>query len=249
MIKSCMGVEDDATDDCSIPMVPVDVELHVSKENEPGVQLLEKNLIEKYGDQEPYVGMEFDSESDARSFYNAYARHVGFGIRVNYSHRSRRDRTMIAQQYVCAKEGFRKNKEGKMKHNRANTRVGCNVMIIMRKVSSGKWVVRNFKKNHNHPLVSPTQVQFLRSHKGVSDLINPNMGVHQSKFMPVSSVESVESSSSIGFFELGSKNYIASARQKNLAMGDAQAVLDYLKGMQNKNPSFFMQYKLIRKIV
>jgi len=31
--------------------------------------------------QEPYVGMEFDSEEDAREFYVDYARRIGFVVR------------------------------------------------------------------------------------------------------------------------------------------------------------------------
>ncbi|XP_068648050.1 protein FAR1-RELATED SEQUENCE 9-like [Aristolochia californica] len=119
---------------------------------------------------EPYVGMVFESEVEARAYYNAYARRVGFGTRINYSHRSRRDKSMIAQQYVCDKEGFRLNKEGTKKRHRADTRVGCKALLNVRKVGPGIWVVKTFEREHNHPLASPSQVQFLRSHRGASDV-------------------------------------------------------------------------------
>lgn len=170
-------------------------EIHVGGENEveehsgDGKALV---LFEGETIQEPYVGMEFESAEDARSFYNSYARRVGFGVRVNYSHRSRRDRSMIAQQYVCVKEGFRKNKEGTRKRHRASTRVGCNATMIVKKLSSGKWVVKSFEKDHNHPLVSPNEVQFLRSHKDVFKGMNTpaEPAVHTSRSVSLSSTQS-----------------------------------------------------------
>ncbi|KAK3014450.1 hypothetical protein RJ639_010008 [Escallonia herrerae] len=102
---------------------------------------------------EPYVNQEFDSESAAHAFYNAYATRVGFIIRVSKLSRSRRDGTAIGRALVCNKEGFRMpDKREKIVRQRAETRVGCRAMILVRKVSSGKWVVTKFVKEHTHPL-------------------------------------------------------------------------------------------------
>ncbi|KAK8548310.1 hypothetical protein V6N13_054887 [Hibiscus sabdariffa] len=102
---------------------------------------------------EPYVGQEFESEAAAHAFYNAYATRVGFIIRVSKLSRSRRDGSPIGRALVCNKEGFRMpdNRE-KIMRQRAETRVGCRAMILVRKVSSGKWVVTKFVKEHTHPL-------------------------------------------------------------------------------------------------
>lgn len=102
---------------------------------------------------EPYVGLEFDSEAAAHAFYNAYATQVGFIIRVSKLSRSRRDGTVIGRALVCNKEGYRMpDKREKIVRQRAETRVGCRAMILVRKVSSGKWVVTKFVKEHTHPL-------------------------------------------------------------------------------------------------
>ncbi|XP_015935556.3 LOW QUALITY PROTEIN: protein FAR1-RELATED SEQUENCE 1 [Arachis duranensis] len=54
---------------------------------------------------------------------------------------------------VCNKEGYRMpDKREKIVRQRAETRVGCRAMILVRKVSSGKWVVTKFVKEHTHPL-------------------------------------------------------------------------------------------------
>ena len=60
---------------------------------------------------EPCQGMEFESEEAAKAFYNSYARRVGFSTRVSMSRRSRRDGSIIQRSFVCAKEGFRVERE------------------------------------------------------------------------------------------------------------------------------------------
>ncbi|OMO68007.1 hypothetical protein CCACVL1_20142 [Corchorus capsularis] len=102
---------------------------------------------------EPYVGQEFESEAAAHAFYNAYATRVGFIIRVSKLSRSRRDGSAIGRALVCNKEGFRMpDMREKIVRQRAETRVGCRAMILVRKVSSGKWVVTKFVKEHTHAL-------------------------------------------------------------------------------------------------
>ncbi|GAV85664.1 FAR1 domain-containing protein, partial [Cephalotus follicularis] len=102
---------------------------------------------------EPYVGQEFDTEAAAHAFYNAYATRVGFIIRVSKLSRSRRDGSAIGRALVCNKEGYRMpDKREKIVRQRAETRVGCRAMILVRKVSSDKWVVTKFVKEHTHPL-------------------------------------------------------------------------------------------------
>ncbi|KHN41795.1 Protein FAR1-RELATED SEQUENCE 5 [Glycine soja] len=109
---------------------------------------------------EPCQGMEFESEEAAKAFYNSYARRVGFSTRVSMSRRSRRDGSIIQRSFVCAKEGFRVEREkhlvdGRVKRPRAETRVGCKAMLVVKIQDSGRWVVSSFLKEHNHELVPP----------------------------------------------------------------------------------------------
>uniref|UniRef100_A0A1D1YIE5 Protein FAR1-RELATED SEQUENCE 7 n=1 Tax=Anthurium amnicola TaxID=1678845 RepID=A0A1D1YIE5_9ARAE len=119
--------------------------------------------------QEPLEGMEFDSEEAAKSFYNAYAKHMGFRARISKYCRSRRDNSIISRRLVCSKEGFREIRvkketcdEIKIKRPRAITRIGCKAMIIVKRLSSGKWVVSRFEKEHNHALVTSKKVLHLQ---------------------------------------------------------------------------------------
>ncbi|KAL6907561.1 hypothetical protein ACP4OV_002600 [Aristida adscensionis] len=112
--------------------------------------------------EEPFEGMEFESEEAAKLFYVNYARLNGFRARISRYCRSRRDNSIISRQIVCSKEGFREVRtkkvmtdEGKTKRPRMITRVGCKAMIVVKKMNSGKWMVSKFEKEHNHSLSYP----------------------------------------------------------------------------------------------
>nr|GLL47740.1 uncharacterized protein LOC109161799 isoform X1 [Ipomoea trifida] len=117
------------------------------------VSIEEPETVSNSAPDEPYVGQEFESEAAAHAFYNAYATRVGFIIRVSKLSRSRKDGSAIGRALVCNKEGFRMaDRREKVVRQRAETRVGCRAMILVRKVSSGKWIVTKFVKEHTHPL-------------------------------------------------------------------------------------------------
>ncbi|XP_020088253.1 uncharacterized protein LOC109710184 isoform X2 [Ananas comosus] len=138
--------------------------------------------------QEPFEGMEFDSEDAAKLFYINYARSTGFRARISKYCRSRRDNSIISRQIVCSKEGFREMRvkkeisadEGKAKRPRMITRIGCKAMIIVKKVNSGKWVVTKFEKEHNHDLLTTKKVPYgqldIGSGKELFNSLDDNLG-------------------------------------------------------------------------
>ncbi|XP_056161589.1 protein FAR1-RELATED SEQUENCE 7-like isoform X2 [Syzygium oleosum] len=92
-------------------------------------------------EQEPYVGLEFDTSDDARIFYSNYASQVGFRIRSGQLYRSRVDGSVCNRRFVCWKEGFQ-----------INSRTGCPAFIRVKRSDSGKWVLDQFAKDHNHDI-------------------------------------------------------------------------------------------------
>lgn len=208
---------------------------------------------EVYGDMnlESYEGMEFESEEAAKAFYNLYARRVGFSTRISMSRRSRRDGAIIQRSFVCAREGFRVEKEkpgrdgggARIKRPRAETRVGCKAMLVVKIQNLGRWVVSGFVKEHNHELVPPDKVHCLRSHRHVSgrakSLIDTlqGAGIGPSGIMSAL-IKEYGGISSVGFTERDCRNYMRSSKQRTLG-GDPQTLLDYLKQKHLENPSFF----------
>lgn len=105
---------------------------------------------------EPYVGMEFDTEDDARKFYIEYARRVGFVVRIMQRRRSGIDGRTLARRLGCNKQGFSPNHKGTLgpdKKPRPSAREGCKATILVKMEKTGKWVVTRFEKEHNHPLI------------------------------------------------------------------------------------------------
>ncbi|XP_043696936.1 protein FAR1-RELATED SEQUENCE 5-like [Telopea speciosissima] len=110
---------------------------------------------------EPYTGMSFNSVDDAREFYSAYAKHIGFTVRTNRIRHSQKNRTIIARDYVCSREGFRAAKHTLRKDRilppRPITREGCKAMIRVAARDGSKWVVTKFVPEHNHNLMTQSK--------------------------------------------------------------------------------------------
>ncbi|KAJ6767556.1 PROTEIN FAR1-RELATED SEQUENCE 3 [Salix koriyanagi] len=103
----------------------------------------------------PHVGMEFESEDAAKTFYDTYAKRMGFSTHVGQFTRSKPDGPIVTWEFACSKEVFkRKNIES------------CNAVLrIVRKDShSDNWVVTKFVEEHNHSLGTPGKVLRPRKH-------------------------------------------------------------------------------------
>jgi len=126
---------------------------------------------------EPYVGQEFESEEAAHAFYSAYGSRVGFITRINYLSRSKLDGSIIGRTLVCNKEGYRKpyRCDNKNMKPRTPTRVGCKAMLSIRKLSTGKWVVTKFMKEHTHALTAGNTQNGLTSNQ----IPNENMRIQE----------------------------------------------------------------------
>lgn len=120
---------------------------------------------------EPFIGMEFDSREEAREFYIAYGRRIGFTVRIHHNRRSRVNNQVIGQDFVCSKEGFRAKKYVHRKDRvlppPPATREGCQAMIRLALRDGGKWVVTKFVKEHTHKLMSPSKVPWRGSGKNL----------------------------------------------------------------------------------
>ncbi|OMO67527.1 hypothetical protein CCACVL1_20462 [Corchorus capsularis] len=97
---------------------------------------------------EPYVGLEFNSDTAAKSYYDEYAKCMGFSAKVGQT-RSK-DGTIIAREFVCGKEGFKRRPAD-----------SCDALLMI-ELKGDKWVVTKFVKEHSHSILSPSKVHYLR---------------------------------------------------------------------------------------
>ena len=100
---------------------------------------------------EPCVGMEFDLDNAAKTFYDEYARHLGFSTKVAHFTRPKTDGATAAREFVCGREGLKRRSAD-----------SCHAMLRIELKSQGKWVVTQFVKEHNHSTVNPSKVHYLR---------------------------------------------------------------------------------------
>ncbi|KAK3002135.1 hypothetical protein RJ639_022496, partial [Escallonia herrerae] len=111
------------------------------------------SLSEAGQSQEPYEGMLFESEEAARSFYDEYAGRIGFVTRVLSSRRSERDGSIISRGLGCRGGSDNQKSDSVATQKRDRRREGCTSMILVKRETPGRWVVRKFVRDHNHPLV------------------------------------------------------------------------------------------------
>ncbi|KAI8012989.1 Protein FAR1-RELATED SEQUENCE 5 [Camellia lanceoleosa] len=120
---------------------------------------------------EPHIGLEFNSRDEAREFYVAYGRHTGFTVRIHHNRRSRINNMVIGQDFVCSKEGYREKKyvcrKDRVLPPPPITREGCPAMLRVALRDGAKWVITKFVKDHNHSLMSPSQVPWRGSGKNL----------------------------------------------------------------------------------
>ncbi|XP_022723078.1 protein FAR1-RELATED SEQUENCE 5-like [Durio zibethinus] len=111
----------------------------------------ESNMHDNETIREPYVGMIFESEEDAKTFYDDYARQVGFFTRVLSSHKSERDGLLFSRGLGC--RGYPGDQTKVQLQKQDKQRENCSAMIHLRRDKAGGWVIKKFVRDHNHPLV------------------------------------------------------------------------------------------------
>ncbi|KAJ1384735.1 FAR1 DNA-binding domain [Sesbania bispinosa] len=120
----------------------------------------------------PSIGMEFDSLEDVKELYTSFAKKTGFGIRT----RSTKENFCIL---VCSNEGKHIVKNGgeeectvcmgKTKKKCSTSRTDCKASLVVSKAwKRSKWIIKSFDNAHNHAMISPKSVSYLRCHKKMS---------------------------------------------------------------------------------
>lgn len=107
--------------------------------------------------QEPYEDMLFESEEAAKTFYDVYARRIGFLTRVLSSRKSERDGSIISRGLGCRGVSDNHKLRRVETEKRDKQRDACPAMILVKREKPGKWIVRKFVRDHNHPLVIQPQ--------------------------------------------------------------------------------------------
>ncbi|XP_043706303.1 protein FAR1-RELATED SEQUENCE 3-like isoform X2 [Telopea speciosissima] len=202
------------------------------------------------GSGEPHVEMEFDSEDAAQTFYDAYARRVGFSTCVGHVNHAKPDGTITSREFVCSRGGLKRKNTG-----------SCNAMLKIERKDTDKWVVTMFVKEHNHSTVSPSKVHYLRPRRHFAGVAK-NDGCQGVQILPggtmyvqmdgnrvsAETTRSVRNTPPVESIRparnVGPANYARTSGRKRTLGRDAQNLLDYFKRMQAENPGFYYAIQL-----
>ncbi|KAB2033469.1 hypothetical protein ES319_D04G020100v1 [Gossypium barbadense] len=194
----------------------------------------------------PCVGMEFESEDAGKTFYDGYARQLGFSTHVGQFTRATPDGPIVTWDFACSREVFkRKNVES------------CNAMFRIERKDGGKWIATKFVEDHNHSMVTPSKVHYLRPRrhlagatKNVSETLEATADVYVSSDENHACYEAtrIKNASSVMPNRLGRSmgpsGYFTPSSQRRTLGRDAQNLLNYFKKMQAENPGFYYAIQL-----
>lgn len=199
---------------------------------------------------EPKLGMEFDSEDAAKSFYDEYARRVGFRTKVFPLGHLKPDGVISSCVLVCARDVSKRKSSN-----------SCEAMFEV-ELKGDRWVVTRFVKDHSHIDVSSSKVRYLRPHRHSAHAAKKEGGNHQlmdavpSGYMNASiegALTSPEANCLVGSISPVKSNPLVKGSSSMNHMHviprgtlgkETQNMLDYFKKMQAENPGFFYAIQL-----
>ncbi|XP_057761152.1 protein FAR1-RELATED SEQUENCE 5-like [Arachis stenosperma] len=200
---------------------------------------------------EDVLEMEFSSPQEASGFYNNYSRLKGFASRRGKTVRNTAGE-IVRYTFVCNRQGFREKKwlekVDRKREHKAVTRCGCLAeMRIKRKEGSGRWYVSRFVEEHNHELAYGKLVDYLRSHRKISEVEVAQLTTMRE--LGISIPKIYESfAAQLGGFNLVTFTkqdmYNEIRKQRGLQGGDVSAAVRYLEGLARMDGKMFWRYKL-----
>lgn len=201
------------------------------------------------GDAGPLVGMKFCSVDAAKTFYDDYARNVGFNT---CDSQPKYEGTVTVYEFGCAPD-ILKRRPGE----------NCDAILRLESKNLSEWVVTQFVKEHSHSLMLPNKVQCIRPRRHFAGTArsmtesNREVGSNPNGVMSVSmngnhvpveinhGAKSANMESDRAYINFGPGSNTGSLAGRRRTLGkNAQNLLDYFKKMQAENPGFFYAIQL-----
>lgn len=186
---------------------------------------------------EPLSGMEFESHGEAYSFYQEYARSMGFNTAIQNSRRSKTSREFIDAKFACSRYGTKREYEKSLNRQRIRqgnkqegenstsrrscAKTDCKACMHVKRRPDGKWIIHRFEKEHNHELL-PAQA--------VSEQTRKMYAAMARQFAEYKSVVGLKHDS---------KHPYDKGRNLALEAGEGKVLLEFFTQMQIANSNFF----------
>ncbi|CAN0910290.1 Protein FAR-RED IMPAIRED RESPONSE 1 [Linum grandiflorum] len=198
-------------------------------------------------DFEPGTGIEFESHEAAYTFYQEYAKSMGFTTSIKNSRRSKKSKEFIDAKFACSRYGVTPESDGGGNSSSSNRRscvkkTDCKASMHVKRKADGKWIIHEFVKEHNHELL-PALAYHFRIHRNVKLAEKNNMDILHavSERTRKMYVEMTRQSGGYQSFKGVETMSIQSEKGSHLGLdeGDGQVLLEYFKRVKKENPNFF----------
>ncbi|XP_010049888.2 protein FAR-RED IMPAIRED RESPONSE 1 isoform X1 [Eucalyptus grandis] len=194
-------------------------------------------------DFEPRNGIEFDSHEAAYSFYQEYAKSMGFTTSIKNSRRSKKSKEFIDAKFACSRYGVTPESESGSSRRPSVKKTDCKASMHVKRRTDGKWIIHEFVKDHNHELL-PALAYHFRIHRNIKLAEKNNIDILHAVSERTRKMYVEMSRQSAGHphaCALHDKNDHQPDKGRSLTLdeGDGQIILEYFKHIQKENPSFF----------
>lgn len=200
-------------------------------------------LLEGDLDIVPHSDLEFESHEAAYKFYQEYAKSVGFITSIKNSRRSKKSKDFIDAKFACSRYGLSPESDTCSSRRPNVKKTDCKASMHVKRNKSGKWIVHEFIKEHNHELL-PALAYHFRIHRDVKLVEKNNVDILHAVSERTKKMYVEMSRQYACFLNLGSLRDDPGCQYDKgsclaLDEGDAQILLDYFMRVRKENPKFF----------
>ncbi|KAL6561448.1 cyclin-dependent kinase inhibitor far1 [Orobanche minor] len=192
---------------------------------------------------EPHDGIEFESHEAAYSFYQEYAKSMGFTTSIKNSRRSKKTKEFIDAKFACSRYGITPESESGISRRPSVKKTDCKASMHVKRKREGKWYVHELIKEHNHELL-PALAYHFHVHRNVKLPEKNNMDIlhavsERTRKMYVEMSRQFGGSKVTCLIKNEFDHLFDRGRCLAVEEGDAQVMLEYFVQIQKENPSFF----------
>lgn len=199
--------------------------------------------IEGDADFEPRNGIEFESHEAAYSFYQDYAKSMGFTTSIKNSRRSKKSKEFIDAKFACSRYGVTPESDGGSSRRPSVKKTDCKASMHVKRRKDGKWYIHEFIKDHNHELL-PALAYHFRIHRNIKLAEKNNIDIlhavsERTRKMYVEMSRQSGGYQNVDILGDGTSYQSDKGRYLVLEEGDARVMLEYFMHIQKENPHFF----------
>ncbi|XP_065852304.1 protein FAR-RED IMPAIRED RESPONSE 1 [Euphorbia lathyris] len=200
-------------------------------------------VFEDDRDFEPRNGIEFESHEAAYSFYQEYAKSMGFTTSIKNSRRSKKSKEFIDAKFACSRYGITPESDGSNSRRSSVKKTDCKASMHVKRRPDGKWIIHEFVKEHNHELL-PALAYHFRIHRNVKLAEKNNIDIlhavsERTKKMYVEMSRQSGRCQNVAFVRSDVTAQPEKGRSLALDEGDGQLLLEHFKRIKKENPNFF----------